>query len=106
MSDIHHHTFAQFWDVHTAFGDLKVPSTLGGFNIDFLVFLSFFPYGKKKVVEEIGKCIGINIIHYYFLIQLNSSIPNFKSFGCIWVNLGFTSLKLEIDQSCANLNNM
>ena len=42
---------SQSWDGRTAFGEPKVSSTLGGFNIDFLVFLLFFPYRQKKFVE-------------------------------------------------------
>ena len=42
--------FSQILEGRTAFVEPNVSSTLGGFNIDFLVFLSFFPYGQKKVV--------------------------------------------------------
>ena len=54
---------SQIWEGRTAFREPKVASTLGGFNIDFLVFLSFFPYGQKKDAEAFRKCMRIKNMH-------------------------------------------
>ena len=63
MSDIHPHTlFLNFGGSYTIWRAKSVVYPWG-FNIGFLVFLSFFPYGQKQVSESIGKCIQINIMN-------------------------------------------
>ena len=63
MYVIHSHSLSQIWEGHTSFGDPKVSSTLGGFNINFVVFLSFFSYAQHQVEEEIEKLMRINIMN-------------------------------------------
>ena len=63
--------YSKILEGRTTFGDPKVSPTLGGFNIDFLVFFSFLLYGQKKVEKSFRKCMKINHMHYNFLIPLN-----------------------------------
>ena len=48
--------FSKIMEDRATIGDPKISPTLGGFNIDFLVFLSFFPYGQNKVAKSFVKC--------------------------------------------------
>ena len=77
--------FSQFLQGLTTFGEPKVSSTLGGFNIDFPSLLSFFPQGQNQVAEAFLKCMSCHNMHQDALIPLKLFHTEFE---VIWVHLG------------------